>query len=153
MSEAADGAQFSLQRIYLKDSSFESPRAPDIFRDQWQPHINLEINARHELLQDDLYEVVLGLTVTAKKDEDVVFLVEVQQAGIFQVKGLDDASLQRTLGSFCPNVLFPYARETIDAMVTRGSFAALMLAPVNFDALFQETLKRREAAAEERVSH
>ncbi len=136
--------QFSLQRIYLKDLSFESPRAPQVFQGAWKPNINLELNTRHAELGDGMYEVVLNLTITAKNDGDeVAFLAEVQQAGIFQIRGLEEAALQQTLGSFCPNILFPYARETVDNLVGKGSFPVLMLAPVNFDAIYAETLKRK----------
>ncbi|MDP6025471.1 MAG: protein-export chaperone SecB [Pseudomonadales bacterium] len=141
-------AQFSLQRIYVKDASFESPKAPDCFRGNWQPKINLELNSRHAIMENDLYEVILNVTVTSRNDEDeVVYLTEVQQAGIFLIKGLDDAALARTLGSFCSSVLFPYAREAIDTLVTKGSFPALMLAPVNFDAIYEESLKQQQAKA------
>jgi preprotein translocase subunit SecB len=99
-------------------------------------------------MENDLYEVILNVTVTSRNDEDeVVYLTEVQQAGIFLIKGLDDAALARTLGSFCSSVLFPYAREAIDTLVTKGSFPALMLAPVNFDAIYEESLKQQQAKA------
>jgi preprotein translocase subunit SecB len=139
-------AQFSLQRIYVKDASFESPKSPQAFRSQWKPHVNLELNTRHAEIQEDLYEVVLHLTVTAKNEaEEVIYLTEIQQAGIFMIKGVADAALAQTLGSFCPNVLFPYAREAIDALVVKGSFPPLMLAPVNFDAVYEQTRLQREA--------
>jgi preprotein translocase subunit SecB len=143
-TEEVPQTQFSLQRIYLKDLSFESPRAPSVFQGAWKPNINLELNTRYEKLDDDVYEVVLNLTLTAKNDGDeVAFLAEVQQAGIFHIRGLEDAALQQTLGSFCPNILFPYARETVDNLVGKGSFPILMLSPVNFDAIYAETMKRR----------
>ena len=139
-------AQFALQRIYVKDVSFESPKAPESFRQQWKPRVNLELNSRHESLGDDNHEVMLSLTVTAKnEEEDVVYLIEVQQAGVFMLKGLEDEVLRQTLGSFCPNVLFPYARELIDSIVTKGSFPPLMLAPVNFDAIYEQAKAQTEA--------
>ncbi|MDZ7685212.1 MAG: protein-export chaperone SecB [Gammaproteobacteria bacterium] len=139
------GAQFSLQRIYMKDMSFESPRSPAGFRGQWRPKVNLELNSRYSEIEESHYEVVLSLTTTARDDADeVVYLVEVQQAGIFLVKGMAGDALQQTLGSFCPNVLFPYAREAIDSIVTRGSFPPLMLAPVNFDAIYEQAKAQRE---------
>ena len=132
-------AQFVLQRIYVKDASFESPRSPASFRGQWNPNINLELNTRHNLVDENVYEVILSVTVTARNEnEEVLYLSEVQQAGVFTAIGFEDDALERTLGTFCPNVLFPYARETIDSMVTKGSFPALLLAPVNFDALFDQ---------------
>lgn len=139
--------QFALQRIYIKDASFESPRAPEAFREEWKPRINLELNASNKKIEDDLYEVVLSITVTAKnKDDEVAFLIEVQQGGIFLIKNMEAVQLHQTLGSFCPSVLFPYARETIDSMASKGSFPPLMLAPVNFDALYAESLRRRAEA-------
>ncbi len=146
MSEQqAPGAQFSLQRIYIKDISFESPKSPDVFLKQWKPSVNLEINTRNSPIGEDNFEVVLSLTVTTKDEEEqVIYLAEVQQAGIFIVKGMEDEAKAQTLGSFCPSVLFPYARETIDSIVTRGSFPPLMLAPVNFDAIYAQAQKARQ---------
>lgn len=137
-------AKFALQRIYVKDASFESPRAPACFKEQWQPKINLELNSRFEPIEADLYEVVLHITITARNDkEEIVFLVEVQQAGIFLIQGLEDEPKHKTLGSFCPSVLFPYAREAVDALVLKGSFPALLLAPVNFDAIYEHARAQR----------
>lgn len=147
MSEQTNApeAQFALQRIYVKDASFESPMSPNAFRSAWSPKVNLELNSRHTSLQDDLYEVVLSLTVTTRNEaEEVLYLAEVQQAGIFMLKGFAEDVMGRTLGSFCPNVLFPYAREAIDGFVIRGSFPPLMLAPVNFDALYEQMREQRE---------
>ncbi len=144
--------QFALQRIYLKDASFESPKAPEIFRSQWQPEVKLDMNTTHTALsaEEGLYEVVLTLTATVIQNEETSFVVEVHQAGIFLARNLQDAELHHTLGAFCPNLLFPYARETVDSMVTRGSFPALMLAPVNFDALYAQALQRQ---AEQSAQH
>lgn len=148
----ASQPQFALQRIYVKDISYESPKSPMIFRETWRPQVNMELNTRHERIQDipdnNLYEVVLSLTITAKngegEDAETAYLVEIHQAGVFLVDGLDDNQLQQTLGSFCPNILFPYAREAVDSLVVRGSFPGLMLSPVNFDALYAETQRRRQ---------
>ncbi len=143
-SEQPAGPQFSLQRIYLKDVSFESPRSPGGFRGQWKPKVNLELNSRFGQIEGSLFEVVLSVTATTLDESDeVIYLVEVQQAGIFSVSGLDGAQLDKTLGSFCPNLLFPYAREVIDSIVVRGSFPPLMLAPVNFDAIYEQSLAQR----------
>jgi preprotein translocase subunit SecB len=143
--QANNGAQFALQRIFIKDVSFESPKAPEVFRTQWQPKVNLELNSSHKSLEDDLYEVLLQLTITARDEKDeVVYLTEIQQAGIFLIRGLEDAALMQTLGAFCPSVLFPYAREAIDNLVTKGSFPPLMLAPVNFDAIYEQSRQKRE---------
>ena len=152
-NQAANGAQanqpqFSLQRIYVKDLSFESPKAPAIFQTQWNPHVNLDLNTRNTELQPGIYEVVLSVNATVTTGEnETCFIAEVQQAGIFAINGLDDASLRHTLGAFCPNILFPYAREAIDNLVLRGSFPPLMLSPVNFDALFAQSEQRRASEA------
>lgn len=155
MSEEQQGAteaqatqpQFSIQRIFLKDLSFESPNSPAVFTKPWQPEVGLELNTKTRNVSEDLYEVVLTLTVTAKSDSDSAFLIEVQQAGLFLIKGLEAAQMQHTLGAFCPNILFPYARETVDSLASRGGFPALGLAPVNFDALFAEQMQKQQAAA------
>lgn len=141
-------SQFSLQRIYVKDLSFEAPKSPEIFRDEWNPNIELDLNTRQRALDGDFYEVVLTITVTVKTAEEVAFIAEVQQAGIFLVQGLDDGSKGHALGAFCPSILFPYARETLDSLVVRGSFPALMLAPVNFDALYAQELQRMQTGSE-----
>ena len=147
-NEEENAPQFSLQRIYVRDLSFEAPKSPAIFRQEWTPTVSLDLNARQKPLEGDFYEVVLTLSVTVNNGDEVAFIVEVQQAGIFLIKGLDDASMSHTLGAFCPNILFPYAREAIDNLVVRGSFPALMLAPVNFDALYAQELQRMQEAGE-----
>lgn len=138
-------SQFSIQRIYVKDLSFESPRAPEVFRGGWQPEIRLEMNTQHRAIEGDLHEVILAVTITAEMEAKKVFLAEIQQAGLFQVQFPSEQETARILGSFCPNVLFPYARELLDSLVVRGGFPPLMLAPVNFDALYQQALQQRSA--------
>jgi len=141
-------AEFSLQRIYIKDVSFESPRSPEAFVGQWKPMVNLDLNSHHKVVGTYLFEVVLSVTVTVKKEDgEVVYLSEVQQAGIFMIRGMNDEGFAQTLGSFCPSVLFPYAREAIDGLVIKGSFPPLMLAPVNFDAIFAHS-RQQQAGAE-----
>ncbi|MFC2972028.1 protein-export chaperone SecB [Azotobacter bryophylli] len=137
--------QFSLQRIYVRDLSFEAPKSPEIFRQNWNPSVQLDLNTRQKVLENDFYEVVLTLSVTVKTGEEVAFIAEVQQAGIFLINGLDAGSMGHTLGAFCPSILFPYARETLDSLVVRGSFPALMLSPVNFDVLYAQELARLQA--------
>ena len=135
--------EFALQRIYIKDLSFESPKAPGIFKTRWQPEVKLDLNSSHSALdQKDFYEVVLALTVTVTNQGETAFVLELQQACIVMVNHLDEADLKRTLEAFCPNLLFPYARDCIDNIVVRGTFPALMLAPINFDALFVQAQKR-----------
>ena len=139
-------AQFVLQRIYVKDMSFESPKAPDSFLQQFKPKINLELNSSHRSIDEENFEVTLSVTVTANNEADeVIYLVEVQQAGVFMIRGMEDEGRTQALGSYCPNVLFPYARETIDNLVSKGSFPPLMLAPVNFDAVYAQAKAQAEA--------
>jgi preprotein translocase subunit SecB len=136
--------QFALQRIYIKDLSFESPNAPTLFQQQWKPQVNMDLNTSHNKIADNQYEVVLSLTVTAKVEEQVAYIVEIQQGGVFMVKGIEGAQLGQMLGAYCPTILFPYARESIDSIVSKGSFPSLMLAPVNFDAIYSQALKRQQ---------
>lgn len=138
------GPEFAIQRIYMKDSSFEAPKAPEIFREQWEPTVSIDLQTSSKKIEDKIYEVVLGVTVTVKIKETVAFLVEVKQAGIFSIGAFPEDQMNQLLGSFCPNILFPYARESITSMVTRGGFPQLYLAPINFDAVYQQQLKQRE---------
>ncbi|CCK74530.1 Chaperone SecB, protein translocase subunit [Oleispira antarctica RB-8] len=151
--QAQDQGQFSLQRFYVKDSSFESPNAPESFQKQWKPEVKLDLNSRSRKLTDDTYEVDVKVTATAENDGETAFLVEVVLGGIFHIKGIEGEQLKHMLGAFCPNILFPYVRETIDQLVVKGSFPALMLAPINFEALFQQaqTQQAQAPAAEETV--
>lgn len=138
--------QFGIQRLYLKDVSFESPNSPAIFRKEWKPQVKLDLNTQTRQLDEGVYEVVLTLTVAAKIEEESAFLCEVQQGGIFSLAGFPDETRDQMLGAYCPNILFPYAREAVDALVVKGSFPALMLAPVNFDALFAQNKAEAENA-------
>lgn len=142
-NQQATQPQFALQRVYVKDASLETPAGAKAFTQPWQPEVNLEMNTRTNSLDEHHHEVVLTLTVTAKNADETAFLVEVQQAGIFLVAGIEGAELHHTLGAFCPNLLFPYARETVDNFVTKASFPPLMLAPVNFDALYAQQMQQR----------
>ena len=134
-------AHFSIEKIYLKDVSFESPGSPAIFTDDWSPEINMDLNSQGQPISDNVYEVELSITVTAKNKDKTAFLVEIKQCGIFSINGMDDANLNGMLGSFCPNILFPYAREAISDLVTKGGFPQLLLAPVNFDAIYAQHLQ------------
>lgn len=134
---------FQIQRIYTKDISFEAPSAPLVFQKEWEPEVKLDLDTASSQLAEDVYEVVLRVTVTAMLGEETAFLCEVQQAGIFNVIGLDGSQMAHCLGAYCPNILFPYARECITSLVTRGTFPQLNLAPVNFDALFMNYLQQQ----------
>lgn len=145
MAEAANNQQaqqnFAIQRIFLKDVSFEAPNSPEIFQQDWNPDVNLDLDTQSRELGQGIYEVILRLTVTVKNQEKTGFLCEVQQGGIFSVDGMEAPQLAHCLGAFCPNILFPYARETISSLVVKGTFPQLNLAPVNFDALFMNYLQ------------
>lgn len=142
--------QFSLQRIYIKDISFESPNAPSVFQQPFKPKVSLDLNTSSEQVGEDLYEVVVKVTSQVANAESgtTSFLVEVEQAGLFRIAGLKGDQLDHTLGAFCPNVLFPYARECIDNLVNRGSFPPLMLAPVNFEAMYAQKKQRQAETSE-----
>jgi preprotein translocase subunit SecB len=140
--------QFAIQRIYVKDISFEAPHTPAIFRKEWRPEVKLDLDTRSEKLEENLFEVVLSLTVTAMLGEETAFLCEVQQAGIFSVPALPDAQMAHMLAAFIPNILFPYAREAVSNLVNRGTFPQLNLAPVNFDALFAQYVQQRQSEAQ-----
>ena len=140
----AQGPEFAIQRIYVKDSSFEAPEAPAIFREQWEPKVNIDLHTSSSIIEGTVYEVILGVTVTVKIKEKAAFLAEVKQAGIFSIGEFPEDQRKQLLGSFCPNILFPYAREALTSMVTRGGFPQLYLAPINFDAVYQQQLKQGE---------
>ena len=137
-------AQFLIQRIYMKDLSFETNNTPAIFQQKWEPELSLDLNTQHTLLEQDVYEVVLKVTATVKNQNETAFLVEIDQAGIFTIKGAPEQQLDHILGSFCPNILFPYAREAITSEVVRGSFPQLVLAPINFDALYAQQMEEKK---------
>jgi preprotein translocase subunit SecB len=141
----AQRQRFKLQRIYVRDLSFESPNSPDIFQQQYGPNVDFNLNTKHRHIKESFYEVVLKLTAEAKHNGKTLFLVEVEQAGIFDIQGIEGQQLEQVLGSMCPGILFPYARETIDVMVTKGTFPPLMLDPVNFDAIYARSLQQRAA--------
>lgn len=140
--------QFAIQRIYTKDVSFETNNVPEIFTKQWQPEMNLELNSSSQALSEGVHEVSLRVTVTVKQQEEVVYICEVTQSGIFSLVGFDDAQIQHCVGAYCPNILFPYAREVISSLVNKGTFPQLNLEPVNFEALFISYLQQQEAKTE-----
>lgn len=139
--------QFQIQKIYIKDLSFESPNAPDMFTESFQPKIDFDLQTEAKKLGDDFFDVTLQVTATAKHNDKTAFLVEVKQSGIFNITGFTDDQLSQMLGSFCPNILFPYARESVSDLVTRGGFPPLLLAPVNFDALYAQHVQQQNQQA------
>lgn len=148
-------AQFMIQRIYIKDLSFETPNTPAVFQQQWEPELNLDLNTSSTKLEENVFEVVLTVTATVSNQKSTAFLIEVKQAGIFTIQGAPDNQLDHLLNSFCPNILFPYAREAITAQVIRGSFPQLVLAPINFDALYMQQVaeKQKSGQAKEETTH
>ncbi|MDH5299734.1 MAG: protein-export chaperone SecB [Gammaproteobacteria bacterium] len=146
-----NGAQreFTIQKIYTKDMSFEAPNTPMVFREQWQPQVNMQLGNQAQSLGEGVHEIVLSVTVTAKIGDKTAYLCEVQQAGIFTIKNYNDQEMGAMVGAFCPNILFPYVRELVSELVTRGGFPQLLLAPVNFDALYQQHLQQLQSAKPE----
>lgn len=144
-NEQPEGPQFAIQRVYTKDISFESPEAPGIFLESWEPELNMDLSTKvNKLDEEGVHEVVLTVSVTVKKKDKTIFIAEVQKAGIFTLAGFPEDQLRPMLGSFCPNILYPYAREVITDMVMRAGFPQLYLTPVNFDALYQQNEERQK---------
>ena len=149
---AADGAaapqaaQFTVEKIYVKDVSFEAPNTPQVFNEQGQPQLSMNLNQKVGRLEGDLFEVILGVTLTCTLNDKTVYLAEVEQAGIFVLSGFDERTLDMMLGTYCPNVLFPYVRQSISDLITNGGFPPFYMQPINFEALYAEGLRRRSEA-------
>jgi len=151
-----DETQFMVQRIYVKDLSYETPNTPAVFQQQWEPELTLDLNTSSTKLEENVFEVVLTVTATVANKKTTAFLVEVKQAGIFTIQGAPTNQLDHLLNSFCPNILFPFAREAITSQVIRGSFPQLVLAPINFDALYMQQMAEKQNAAsaeKEEIAH
>lgn len=137
--------QISIQKIYVKDFSFESPNSPSVFTSgDWSPKTNLNLRSSHNQGENDQSEVVLTITVEAKHEDKTLFLIELHQAGLFQISGYEEEEFGVVVGSFCPNILFPYARESISAIISKGGFPEFLLQPINFDALYAQSQQQRE---------
>lgn len=136
--------QFRIQNIYVKDISFETPNSPQIFAEKWKPQMELEMTNKINEFNEDIYEVVLNITATIKVEEKTAFLIEVHQAGTFAIKGFAKEKIPYMLHSYCPTILFPFARELITSIVTRGGFQPLLLAPINFDALYAQQIQQQQ---------
>ena len=141
MADEQNLPQLALERIYVKDMSLEVPGA-EVFTREWQPELDINLSSAAEKLDDDHYPVILIVNVTANNGGETAFIAEVHQAGIFMLQNIPEEQLGAILGAYCPNVLFPYAREVVSDIVTRGSFPQLLLAPVNFDQAYQQTLEQ-----------
>ena len=141
----ANGPTFAVEKIYVKDVSFEAPGAPQVFTEQGQPNLEMNLNQRVQRVADNLFEVELGVTLSCKLAEKTIYLVEVRQAGLFGLGGFDDQTLDAMLGVHCPNILYPYARQSVSELITAGGFPPFLLQPINFEALYAEGLRQRAA--------
>ena len=144
----ADQAQFTIQKIYVKDVSFEVPNSPHVFNEQGQPNLELNLNQKVARIAEGLFEVALGITLTCKIEDKTIYLAEIEQAGLFGLSGFDERTLDMMLGTYCPNVLFPYVRQTISELVVQGGFPPFYLQPINFEGLYAEGLRRRAEQAQ-----
>lgn len=153
-AEQGSQVQFVTQRIYVKDVSFESPNGL-LSVQGWQPKVNQDLNTKIERVDENLFEVVLNLTVTVTQDDKTAFLVEVQQAGLFTISGLEGQQLQHALSSHCPTILFPFAREAVDNLAVRGGYPPIMLPPINFDALYAQAVAeaKNQSASQGEAAH
>jgi len=142
-AETSPNAQFNLQKIYVKDASFEAPNAPHVYQEEGQPQLQLNLAQKVQGLADGVFEVVLTVTLTCTLNGKTAYLAEVAQAGIFGVTGFDQRNTEAILATYCPNVLFPYARQAVGEMVTAGGFPPYYLQPINFEQLYAEQLRRR----------
>jgi preprotein translocase subunit SecB len=137
---------FGIEKIYVKDLSLEIPNAPQVFLQRETPQVTIELQNTNRAVDAGVYEVAITVTVTSKIEDATVFLVEVAQAGIFQIRNVPEENIEGILGVTCPNILFPYAREAVSDMVTRAGFPPVLLSPINFEALF---LQRKQHQAEQ----
>jgi len=152
--EQQNETQFMIQRIYVKDLSYETPNTPAVFQQKWEPELSLDLNTTSNELEEGVFEVILSVTATVSNQNATAFLVEVKQAGIFTIQGSPKNQLDHLLNSFCPNILFPYAREAITTQVINGSFPQLVLAPINFDALYMQQLEEKQKSkTKEETAH
>ena len=152
MSNEEQQPVFNIEKIYVKDLSLEIPHAPRIFLERETPEVNIQLHTKGERIDEGMYEVLLTITVTAKTKDKTMFLVEVQQAGVFQIRHVPEADMDPVLGIACPNILFPYLRETVSDIVTRAGFHAVILNPVNFEALYLQRKQQAEQAAASQAS-
>lgn len=136
---------FAIEKIYVKDLSLEVPHAPQAFLQVAQPQVEVQLTQTSQRIDEALFEVTLVVTVTAREGDKTLFLVEASQAGIFQIRGVDESDLSPILGMLCPNTLFPYARETVSDVINRAGFPPVLLAPVNFEAIYQQRVAQDAA--------
>jgi preprotein translocase subunit SecB len=146
--EQAPTPKFAVQRVYVKDLSFETPQGAAAFQKQWQPKVNQDLSTKTAKIAEGIYEVSLRITITVKHEEETIYLIEVDQAGLFAVEGMEGGQLAQVLNVTCPTMLLPYAREAIDSTLTRGSYPPLMIPPINFEALFASAVQQAQAKQE-----
>jgi preprotein translocase subunit SecB len=139
-------SNFVIQKIYTKDISFESPSSPEAFKLNWSPQANVELNMNNKKLDNDIYEIDLIVTVTTKNQNESTFVIEVNQSGIFTISNIPEDQMGHMLGSFCPSILFPYAKETINGLVNKGGYPQINLTPINFDALYMQNLAQHQTS-------
>jgi preprotein translocase subunit SecB len=144
-ADAPQGPTFTVEKLYVKDLSFEAPNAPQIFNEQGQPDLQMKLNQKVQRLNEAAFEVSLGITLTCTLNDRVAYLAEVEQAGVFGLAGLDEQTMDALLGIQCPNILYPYAAALIGQLITAGGFPPFPLQPINFEALYAETLRQRAA--------
>lgn len=142
---ATDQGQFGIQKVYVKDLSFETPNSPAIFQEKWTPSVKMDVANSAKGIAENLFEVVLAVTVTVSFEEKTVYLAEVQQSGIFHISGFSKENTARILATACPNILFPFAREVLADLAMRGGFPQLLIAPMNFEALYAQHLQQAAA--------
>ena len=151
MNEPQQQPIFGIEKIYVKDLSLEIPHAPDVFLTGEQPQVDVQLHNEGALIGEGLYQVVLTITVTAKAGEKTMFLVEAAQAGIFQIRNVPETDLEPLLATACPNILFPYARETVSDVISRAGFPPVYLAPVNFEAIYLQRLQQAQEQAAPKI--
>ncbi len=136
--QAPADAQFSIQKVYVKDISFETPNSPEVFKMEWKPGVDMHMTNEATPMGDNLYDVVLSITITVKIEDKTAYLIEINQGGVFFINNIPAEVIDRMLSTVCANILFPFAREAVSDIVTRGGFPQLLLSPVNFDALYAQ---------------
>jgi len=143
----------TIKKIYLKDTSFETPNTPQIFTEEFQPKVSVHLQNTAASIAEQLYEVVLSITITTKIKDKTAYLIEVQQAVLFEIQGMAEAMLPRFLGTYCPHMLFPYLRQTIDDLLNKGGFPSFLLTPVDFDAIYEEQMQQRQQKMQGDTQH
>ena len=142
-AQAQAGATFTVEKIYVKDLSFEAPNAPQVFNEQAQPELQMNLNQKVQRLSDSAFEVLLGVTLTCNVGGKTAYLAEVQQAGVFTLAGFEDAGIDAMLGTQCPNLLYPYAAANVSQLIQTGGFPPFFMQPINFEGLYAENLRQR----------